>query len=151
MDKYLVAVGCQKEKLDYVDKRTARKIVDYINGYGDQYAGIISVIRKKKDNDNFNRLRDDIATDTTTYLDYESDSVIEVSGYDVDCTKFRSDVSYDIIGVSAGASVLCTAMSMYSAGLRINVLGQYVADRKGDKIKASAFNIMNAYMPGVLI
>jgi hypothetical protein len=84
------------------------------------------------------------------YLDYESDNVILVPGYDVDCSLFRKDVDYDIIGISTSASVLCIAMSMYSVGLHINVLEQYCEDRKSKKLEDYAFAIMKAYMPGCL-
>lgn len=88
---------------------------------------------------------------TNTYLDYESTNVIEVSGYDVDCSLFRKDAQYDIIGISTAASVLCISMSMYSCGLNIRVLGKYCRDRKSNSLEKYAFEIMKAYMPGCIV
>lgn len=152
MDKYLVVIGCTKEKLNAIDKKVARSILDYINGNADSYAGIISIVRKKMNGDrNFRRTGDSIATDTPTYLDYPSNNVIEVPGYDVDCGMFRRDAHYDIIGISTSASVMCISMSMYSCGLDISVLEPYCEDRKGKKLEDAAFMIMREYMPGCVV
>ena len=151
MDRFLVVIGCNKEKLEKIDKKIARKMLDYINGNGHSYTGVISVVRKKMNGDrNFRRNGDDIATDTTTYLDYESTNVIEVPGYDVDCSMFRKDAHYDIMGISTSASVLTIAMSMYSSGLDISVLRDLCEDRKGKQLEEYAFKIMEAYMPNAL-
>lgn len=151
-DRFLVVVGCQKEKLELIDKKVKRQILDFINSSAGSYTGVISIVRKKMNGDrNFRRAGDDIISDTTTYLDYESSSVIEVPGYDVDCSMFRRDAHYDIIGISTSASVLCIAMSMYSCGLDINVLEDYCEDRKGKRLENYAFEIMRAYMPGCVI
>lgn len=148
-DNYLVVIGCQKTKLAQIDKKIARSILDFINSQSGHYTGVISIIRRKMNGDrNFRRSGDDVATDTAEYLDYESNSVIEVPGYDVDCSMFRRDAHYDIIGISTSASVLCIAMSMYSCGLDISVLEKYCEDRKGKDLENKAFDIMRAYMPG---
>lgn len=148
MDRYLVVVGCSKEKLDKIDKKSGRKMLDFINGNCDSYTGVISIIRKKMNGDrNFRRSNDSVATDTTTYLDYPSNNVIEVPGYDVDCGMFRKDTHYDIMGISTAASVLCIAMSMYSIGLDVSVLTEYCDDRKGKNYHKCAVEIMKAYMP----
>lgn len=150
-DKYLVVVGCQKRKLESIDKKVARSITDYILCHQYEYTGIISVIRKPMKGDkNFRRAGDDIAIDTKEYLDYPSSDIIEVPGYSIDCAQFRKDAKYDIIGVSTSSSVLCVAMNMYSCGLDISVLEKYCEDRKGKKLEAYAFSIMDAYMPGVV-
>lgn len=150
-DRFLVVVGCQKEKLNQIDKKARNQILDFINSEGHSYTGIISIVRKPISGDtNFQRSGETMDS-TNTYLDYESTNVIEVSGYDVDCSLFRKDAQYDIIGISTAASVLCISMSMYSCGLNIRVLGEYCRDRKSNSLEKYAFEIMKAYMPGCLV
>ena len=150
-DRYLVVIGCQKGKLDQIDKRTARSILDFIHCNQHEYTGTISIIRRKMSGDrNFKKAGDTVAVDHNDYLDYESDNIIEVPGYDLDCGQFRKDAHYDLIGISTAASVLTAAMSMYSWGLSINVLAKYCEDRKNKKLEEHAFEIMKAYMPGVV-
>ncbi len=150
-DRFLVVVGCQKEKLNQIDKKARNQILDFINSEGHSYTGVISIVRKPMNGDtNFQRSGETMDS-TNTYLDYESTNVIEVSGYDVDCSLFRKDAQYDIIGISTAASVLCISMSMYSCGLNIRVLGKYCRDRKSNSLEKYAFEIMKAYMPGCLV
>ena len=150
-DRFLVVVGCQKEKLNQIDKKARNQILDFINSEGHSYTGIISIVRKPMSGDtNFQRSGETMDS-TNTYLDYESTNVIEVSGYDVDCSLFRKDAQYDVIGISTAASVLCISMSMYSCGLNIRVLGKYCRDRKSNSLEKYAFEIMKAYMPGCLV
>lgn len=150
-DRFLVVVGCQKEKLNQIDKKARNQILDFINSEGHSYTGVISIVRKPMKGDtNFQRSGETMDS-TNTYLDYESTNVIEVSGYDVDCSLFRKDAQYDIIGISTAASVLCISMSMYSCGLNIRVLGKYCRDRKSNSLEKYAFEIMKAYMPGCLV
>lgn len=150
-DRFLVVVGCQKEKLNQIDKKARNQILDFINSEGHSYTGVISIVRKPMNGDtNFQRSGETMDS-TNTYLDYESTNVIEVSGYDVDCSLFRKDAQYDIIGISTAASVLCISMSMYSCGLNIRVLGEYCRDRKSNSLEKYAFEIMKAYMPGCLV
>lgn len=150
-DRFLVVVGCQKEKLNQIDKKARNQILDFINSEGHSYTGVISIVRKPMNGDtNFQRSGETMDS-TNTYLDYESTNVIEVSGYDVDCSLFRKDAQYDIIGISTAASVLCVSMSMYSCGLNIRVLGKYCRDRKSNNLEKYAFEIMKAYMPGCLV
>lgn len=150
-DRFLVVVGCQKEKLDQIDKKSRNMILDFINSEGHNYTGVISIVRKPMNGDtNFQRSGETMES-TNTYLDYESNNIIEVSGYDVDCTLFRKDAQYDVIGISTAASVLCISMSMYSCGLNVRVLGKYCKDRKSNSLEKYAFEIMKAYMPGCLV
>lgn len=152
MDRYLVVIGCQKEKLEQIPRKEARRILDFINAHAHTYTGVVSILRKKMDGDrNIARSGDNVAHDRDDYLDYKSDNIICVPGYDVDCSQFRKDVQYDICGISTSASVLCISMSMYSCGLNIRVLKDYCEDRKGKGLERNAFEIMNAYMPGVLV
>lgn len=150
MDNFLIVIGCQKEKLARIDKRDARNIIDFINSNAHKYSGgVVSIVRKNMNGDrNFKRDGSTMDFETSTYLSYESDSVIEVPGYDVDCALFRRDAHYDIIGISTSASVLCIAMSMYSQGLDVTVLKKYCADGQGKKLEDCAYTIMDAYMPG---
>jgi hypothetical protein len=150
-DRFLVVVGCQKEKLNQIDKKARNQILDFINSEGHSYTGVISIVRKPMNGDtNFQRSGETMDS-TNTYLDYESTNIIEVSGYDVDCSLFRKDAQYDVIGISTAASVLCISMSMYSCGLNIRVLGKYCRDRKSNSLEKYAFEIMKAYMPGCLV
>lgn len=150
-DRFLVVVGCQKEKLNQIDKKARNQILDFINSEGHSYTGVISIVRKPMDGDtNFQRSGETMDS-TNTYLDYESANIIEVSGYDIDCSLFRKDAQYDIIGISTAASVLCISMSMYSCGLNIRVLRKYCRDRKSNSLEEYAFEIMKAYMPGCLV
>lgn len=150
-DRFLVVIGCQKEKLAQIDKRTRNQILDFINSESHNYTGVISIVRKPMNGDSNFRRSGNVMDDMATYLDYESTNVIEVPGYDVDCSLFRKDAQYDIIGISTSASVLCIAMSMYSCGLNIRVLEKYCEDRKGKNLEKYAFEIMKAYMPGCLV
>lgn len=150
-DRFLVVVGCQKEKLDQIDKKSRNMILDFINSNGHGYTGVISIVRKPMTGDtNFQRSGETMSSNNT-YLDYESTNVIEVSGYDVDCSLFRKDAQYDVIGISTAASVLCISMSMYSCGLNVRVLGKYCKDRKSNSLEKYAFEIMKTYMPGCLV
>ena len=150
-DRFLVVVGCQKEKLNQIDKKSRNMILDFINSEGHNYTGVISIVRKPMNGDtNFQRSGETMES-ANTYLDYESTNVIEVSGYDVDCSLFRKDAQYDVIGISTAASVLCISMSMYSCGLNIRVLGKYCKDRKSNSLEKYAFEIMKAYMPGCIV
>lgn len=150
-DRFLVVVGCQKEKLNQIDKKARNQILDFINSEGHSYTGVISIVRKPMNGDtNFQRSGETMDS-TNTYLDYESTNIIEVSGYDIDCSLFRKDAQYDVIGISTAASVLCISMSMYSCGLNIRVLGKYCRDRKSNSLEKYAFEIMKAYMPGCLV
>lgn len=150
-DRFLVVVGCQKEKLDQIDKKSRNMILDFINSNGHDYTGVISIVRKPMNGDtNFQRSGETMSSNNT-YLDYESTNIIEVSGYDVDCSLFRKDAQYDVIGISTAASVLCISMSMYSCGLNVRVLGKYCKDRKSNSLEKYAFEIMKAYMPGCLV
>lgn len=152
MDRCLVVIGCQKEKLELIDKKIKQNILDYINTSRGQYQAIISIVRQQMNGDrNFRRSGDMVVGNGPVYLDYESDNVIVVPGYDVDCSTFRKDMQYDIIGISTSASVLCIAMSMYSCGLDVRVLEPYCEDRKGKDLEKYAFAIMNAYMPGCIV
>lgn len=147
-ERHLIVIGCQKEKLEQIDKKVARQILDFVNGEGHSYDSVISIIRRPMQGDrNFQESKNTMSTDDV-YLDYESDLVIEVPGYDVDTKNFRKDCHYDIVGISTSASVMCIAMSMYSAGYSVNVLSRYCEDRKGKKLENNAFEIMKAYMPG---
>ena len=150
-DRFLVVVGCQKEKLDQIDKKSRNMILDFINSNVHTYSGVISIVRKPINGDTNFKRSGEVMSSNNTYLDYESTNIIEVSGYDVDCSLFRKDAQYDIIGISTAASVLCVSMSMYSCGLDIRVLGKYCKDRKSNSLEKYAFEIMKAYMPGCLV
>lgn len=149
-DRFLVVIGCQREKLDQIGRGNKRKLLDYVQSSSHTYTGVISILRKKMEgDDNFRRARDLVATDTVDYLEYQSDNVLLVPGYDVDVTVFRKDAHYDIVGISTAASVMCTALSMYSQGLEISILKDYCFDRKG--LDKEAHKIFKTYMPGVLV
>jgi len=149
MNKYLIVIGAQSGKLELVPRKFKKELLSYAHSASEIYDGVISVVRVKNvDAINFKKSKDTIAKDTIEHLEYQSDTVIEVPGYDVNVSNFRRDAEYDIIGISTAASVLCTAMSMYSQGLKINVLSKYVYDRKGEKFHQAALNIMREYMPG---
>lgn len=151
MDRFLVVIGCQEEKLEKVNKRFRRDILDFINSNAHKYTGVISIVRRDmRGSRNFNKSGDNLVTNNMVLLGYPSDDIIEVPGYVVDASKFRTDASYDLIGISTSASVLGVAMSMYSQGLDITVLKDYCEDRKGKKLGDMAFSIMEAYMPGCL-
>lgn len=147
-ERYLIVIGCQKEKLNQIDKKIKKKILDFINGSKEDYSGVISILRRPGNGDENIRRNDMTIGAGDIYLDYESDMNIEVTGYDVDVKHFRKDCQYDIIGISTSASVLCIAMSMWSAGYNIRVLSEYCEDRKGKELEEYAFKIMKAYMPG---
>lgn len=146
MQRCLVVIGCQKEKLMQCG-RDGQKLVTWIQARSDQYDSVISIVRKDLQYDNFNKMGDEIANKDDTILGYATDTLIEVPGYDVDCSKFRRDMEYDIVGISTAASVLCIAMSMFSNGLKVHVLTDHCLDRKSKKLHNAAIEIMKAYMP----
>lgn len=150
-DKVLLVIGCQKEKLEQVDKKFRNNIIDFINSSVSDYRSIVSIVRKPTNGDTNFRRSENVMSSDNVYLDYPSDNIIVVPGYDVDCSQFRKDIHYDLIGISTSASVLTIAMAMYSCGLDINVLAPYVEDRKGKDLEKAAFQIMDAYMPDVVI
>ena len=133
-----------------MDKKFKRKFIDWIQSNGANYISVVSVLQKSTKH-NINYARQGYIDDSIEYLPYKSDSVIEVEGYDLDLKHFRKDVLYDIVGISTSSNVLCIAMSMYSAGLRIRVIKDYCEDEKSKKLEDNAFEIMEAYMPGVLV
>lgn len=147
-ERHLIVIGCQEDKLNQIDKKSRSSILDFINGNKHEYTSVISIIRRPMTGDVNFRASGNTMGHGDVYLDYESDMTIEVPGYDVDTKQFRRDCEYDIIGISTAASVLCIAMSLYSAGMKINVLSKYCKDRKGDHLEKCAYEIMDAYMPG---
>lgn len=150
-ERILIVVGCQKEKLDQINKRKRGAIIDFINAHSVEYNAVVSIIRKPCNGDRNFQASGNTMSSTNTYLDYESTNIIEVPGYDVDCSMFRADVHYDVIGISTSSSVLCVAMSMYSRGLDVNVLAPYCEDRKSKHLEKYAFEIMDTWMPGCVI
>lgn len=149
MQRYLIAVGAQPEKVKLCG-RDGKKLIEWIQARSGDYDRVISVVRKDLKYDNFNKMGDSIANKDDVRLDYMSHQVIVVPGYGVDCSNFPPNVEYDIVGISTAASVLCIAMSMFSAGLKIHVLENRCIDRKGKKTHEAAITIMKAYMPIVL-
>ena len=156
MQKCLVIVGCQSEKLAKINKKDAKEIMHYIHTASHTYETTIAIVRKDVRgsrnllSEDSKRAGNDIVGSSPVMLDYEVSNLIVTPGYDVDVTAFRNDIEYDIIGVSTAAAVLSVAMSLYSRGCKINVLKDYVADRKGPGLQKAAFLIMENYMPGVL-
>lgn len=146
-ERFLVVVGVQPEKVSLLG-RAGEKLIQWIQVNANSYDGVIAVVRKDQNNANFKQNGDTIANKTVSHLPYPTTDIIEVGGYDLDVRIFRKDIEYDIMGISSAASVLCIAMSMYSQGLKVNVLEKLCADRKGSKLHKAAFDIMNAYMPG---
>ena len=147
MNKFLVVVGVQPEKIKLV--RGGDKLVKWIQTHQQNFDGTIAVVRKDQNNRNFEKAGDTIMNKLISNLDYSADTIIEVGGYDLDCKQFRRDAEYTVMGISSGASVLTTAMSMYSAGLNIKIVESLCLDRKG--LQKEAFKIMKAYMPGCII
>ena len=143
MNKFLVVVGLQPEKIAEI--RCGEKLVKWVLNHQSEYTATIAIVRKDLCRDNFNRMGDTIGNKEASNLPYPADTIMEVPGYDVDCNVFRRDAEYHIMGISTGASVICTAMSMFSAGINIKILGDLCADRKG--MHDHAIKIMKAYMP----
>lgn len=147
MEKILVVVGVQPEKVAECGRK-GKKIVDWVINHQDNYDATLAIVRKALGNANFERSGDKIANNNISILGYPADNIIEVAGYDLDVNAFRKDAEYHIIGISTAASVLCIAMSMYSAGLKVSVLEDCCLDRKSDSLHKYAIKIMEAYMPG---
>ena len=149
-DKILVVVGCNRGKLETMPKREYKYILDFINSHVNVYSSIISIVRKATEgNDNFRRRGIQIYDSSLDCFDYPSDNIICVPGFDINVDGFRKDVHYDVICISTAASVLCVAMSFFSAGYELSVLRDYCVDRKG--LNKEAFKIMNTYMPGIVV
>ena len=146
MQRFLVVIGLQPDKIEACGK-PARKILDWVKAHYDEYAVTISIIRRYDQRGNVNRSGNEIIEDHAITLDYYSDQVIGVTGFDVDCTQFRRDVQYDIVGISTSASVLCCALSMFSANLNVRVIENLCCDRKGKDVHAAAIKIMKTWMP----
>lgn len=155
MNRCLVIVGVQEEKMELIDKRKAKEIMHYIHTASDQYESTIAVVRKAIHGSNNFKSQggsvNAIVDDNEAMLEYAVDNVIVTSGYDMDCFALRNDLEYDIIGISTAASVLTIAMSLYSRGYKVRVLSKYTTDRKGPELEKAAIEIMNAYMPGVYV
>ncbi|MBR3599527.1 MAG: hypothetical protein IKL53_06585 [Lachnospiraceae bacterium] len=151
MRKVLIVVGCNKEKLQLTDKKFQNKMLDFLNVAPNKFDGVISIVRAKTLAGNFNKSGDTIGAIGEVLLDYPSDTIMYVPGYDVDTSKFTRDNEYYICGISTSASVLCIAMSMYSAGLNVKVLTEYCTDRKSKKLESYAHEIMKAYMPDCVV
>lgn len=148
MQRALIVVGFQPEKLKLI-KRDADRLETWICATQDDYDYTISIVRQEG---NRNMMRTDseiIDRNIQNYYPFQVDKEIEVYGYDVDTNQFRRDVEYSIVGVSTSASVLCIAMSMYSAGLNVKVLENHCYDRKG--LHREGIKIMNAYMKDCVI
>lgn len=144
MDKFLVVIGLQKDNMDECGK-PARNILDWVIANQDYYKSTIAVVRKGKSNRNFIQDGDTFSSNMTV-LDFNADTVIETNGYDIDCSNFRTDAMYDIVGISTEASVLCISMLLYSRGCKIRVLSNYCMSRKSKKLHESALEIMRSYM-----
>lgn len=149
MQRFLVVIGLQPEKVQACGK-AGRKILDWVQAHHDEYAVTISIIREYTKHGNLQHQGGDIITNNDIHLDYYTDQIIKVPGFDVDCTQFRRDVHYDIVGISTGASILCCALSMFSAGLHITVRTDLCCDRMGKKTHEAALTIMDAYMPSAV-
>ena len=144
--RYLMVIGCQKTKLAAIGKKNADKLKTWIAAHQDEYDRIIAVNRCDLLKDNFNRMGDTIATNEVEQYEFRVDQVMEVPGYDIDCTKLPTNVEYYIVGISTAASVLCAALSMFSANCRIHILKDHCYDRMG--LNKEAIKIMETYMPG---
>ena len=138
MQRFLLAIGCSTEKLNLIDKKMRRRLYDFLNtrAYTD-YNRVISVVRKDEDNT----------------LDYQTDSVIEVPGFDLPVDKFIHNAEYFLVGISFSASVLSTAFSLYSLGHKIHILEDLCFNRATTprSIYNAAEEIVQFYMPGTLL
>lgn len=138
MQRFLLAIGCNTEKLDQIDKKMHRRLYDFLNtrAYTD-YDRVVSIVRK----------------DEETTLDYQTDSVIEVPGFDLPVDKFIHTAEYYLVGISFSASVLSTAFSLYSLGRKVYILEDLCANRSTAprSIYSAAESIIEFYMPGILL
>lgn len=150
MTKVLVVIGLQPEKVKCI--RGGDKLVHWVRAHQKEYDVTMSVVRKDLgvNSQNFKRDRDKIGNQEMSLLNYESDQIIEVPGFDLDCSQFRTDagICYYLMGISTGASILSTAFSMYSHGCNIKIMEKLCRDRKG--MHREAIKIMKAYMPSIL-
>lgn len=143
----LVIVGVEDEKVALCG-RDGRKLEDWVMSHIDRYDTSIAVIRVTGNRNFQGTGKKDFVNDTAD-IRYNPTSIYYVTGYDLDVGNMPKDFEYHICGISTGASVLCIAMSMYSAGLNVRVLKDKCLDRKG--LHKEAIKLMDAYMPGCVI
>ena len=154
MNKNLIAVGIQSGKMELFDRRTQRKIMTFLDEAANgKFDSVTAIIRTQRSKDGYlsAMANDGIAADANEVIPYEATQVICVPGFDVDATQFRLGEKYYIMGISTSASVLCIALSMFSAGLDVYVIEDMCRDRKGDKYHKYAIEILKAYMPGRVV
>lgn len=150
----LIVIGTQKAKLEQTSKGFQKRLMLFLDGAKlNGYDSVTAVIRTQRNADGFlsAMANDGVASDGTEIITFPCDQVINVPGFDIDCSRFRLGEEYHLCGISTAASVLTMAMSMHSAGLNVKVLSKYCEDRKGDRFHKYALEIMNAYMPGHII
>ena len=147
--KALLCIGLQPEKLNLIPRRDAQKIIEWILINQDNYDYTLSLVRKAG-NINFERSSKEIEIgNDMTYYDFRVDREIETTGYNAPSGMFSATDSFDIIGVSTGASVLAQAFEFYSAGINFRVLADLCRDRSG--LHNQAISIIDAYMPNCLV
>ena len=141
----LLCVGLQPEKLELLPKKEAIRLLDWVLANQDNYDYTLSLVRKKG-NINFESSNQDIDVNNfDTFYDFRVDREIETVGYNAPAGMFCAQDSYDIIGISTGASVLAQAFEFYSAGIDFRVLTDICSDRNG--LHKEAVKILNSYMP----
>lgn len=145
----LLCVGLQPEKLELLSKKEVIRLLDWVLANQDNYDYTLSLVRKKG-NINFESSNRDIDVNNfDTYYDFRVDREIETVGYNAPAGMFCAQDSYDIVGVSTGASVLAQAFEFYSAGIDFRVLTDICCDRNG--LHKEAVKILNSYMPNCVI
>lgn len=152
MQRTLIVVGCQRSKLEKVPAKYKTRLIDYIHRNECMYMSTIAVIRRNMfGNDNFRRSGDAIMSSGLEIYDFEVDEVIDVPGYVIEVNRLRKDVCYDICGISAGASVIAIAYTLYSYGFKVRILSDLIEDRFGETVKKEALHLMETYMPGCVV
>lgn len=151
MNRVLLVIGYQQSKLQFLKKKERIKLEEFLLKNYEAYDGVISIIRDKSDAQGMMKHKElqEAAQDSEAYYPIPIGKTVTVAGYDIDTTGMRKDTIYDIVGVSTAASILCMAMSLFSAGYRIRVLSDFCFDRKG--LHDEAIAIMTEYMPGSVV
>lgn len=145
----LLCIGLQPEKLELIPKKEATRLLDWVSINQDNYDYTLSLVRKKG-NINFEESQKDIDVNNyVTYYDFRVDREIETVGYNAPAGMFCAQDTYDIVGLSTGASVLAQAFEFYSAGISFRVLTDICNDREG--LHKEAVRILNAYMPNCVV
>lgn len=149
MKRVLVVIGYQDEKFEYLREKDVERLSNWISANQGDFDYTISIVREAG-NRNIEKSGMEIIDNTTmNHYPFEVHQEITVHGYDLDCSILDENTEYYIVGTYTAEAILCTAMSMYSMGMKVKVIENYCLDRRD--LHKNAINIMMEYMKDCVI